>query len=299
MFAAAPRAALARGLLTLTLGLAGLSPAWGEVAIPPVARVTDLTGTLSAGERAALEQKLAALEARKGAQIAVLAVPTTQPETIEQYGLRVAEAWKLGRKGVDDGALLLWAKDDRRVRIEVGYGLEGALPDIIAKRVVNDVIIPRFRERRFYAGIDAGVEAVTKVIDGEPLPAPSRSGSAGGFRMGLEELLFIGLFGVFVVGGLLRAIFGRFLGSAIVGTGLGLLAWTFVGALFVAVVVAIIAFLMNLLAGSGSGIRGGGGGRGGGYSGGGGWSGGSSGGGGGGFSGGGGGFGGGGASGSY
>ena len=295
MVVAAPHAALARWLLALVLGLAPVLVARAEVAVPPVARVTDLTGTLSAGERTALEQKLAALEARKGAQVAVLAVPTTQPETIEQYGLRVAEQWQLGRKGVDDGALIVWAKDDRRVRIEVGYGLEGALPDITAKRIVRDIIIPPFREGRFYAGIDAGVDAVTKVIDGEPLPAPSQGSATGAFRLGFEELLFFGLIGVFVGGGILRAVFGRFVGSGLVGVGMGIIAWLFVGTMAVALIVGIIAFMLNLFEGAGNARRGRGG-WGGGSSGGGGWSGG---GGGGGFSGGGGSFGGGGASGSY
>ena len=134
--------------------------------------MTDLTETLTPDQTAKLEQKLAAFEARKGSQIAVLIVPTTQPEAIEQYSIRVAEQWKLGRKGVDDGALLLVAKDDRALRIEVGYGLEGALPDAIAKRIIEDIIVPRFKTGDFYGGIDAGVDAMIKVVDGEPLPPP-------------------------------------------------------------------------------------------------------------------------------
>src|SRR5512132_2715893 len=119
-----------------------------DVAVPPLkARVTDLTGTLSANEAAQLEERLAAFEAKKGSQIAVLVVPTTQPETIEQYGIRAGEAWKLGRKGVND----------RAVRIEVGYGLEGVLPDAVAKRIIDEEIVPRFRSGDFYGGIEAGV----------------------------------------------------------------------------------------------------------------------------------------------
>lgn len=291
MFAAAPRAALARGLAAVVFALVAALGARAEVAVPPVARVTDLTGTLSAGERTALAQKLAALEARKGAQVAVLAVPTTQPETIEQFSIRVVEQWRLGRKGVDDGALIVWAKDDRRVRLEVGYGLEGALPDVTAKRIVSDVIIPRFRDGQFYAGLDAGVEAVAKVIGGEPLPAPPSRPSGGGFPLDAEGLLFLGFIGVFVIGGLLRAMFGRVVGSGLVGAGLGLIAWVLAGTAIVAVVIALVAFLVSLFAGAAGPPRGGG--WGGGYSGGG-WSSG-----GGGFSGGGGSFGGGGASGSY
>ena len=144
-----------------------------DVAVPPLkARVTDLTGTLSASEANQLEQKLAAFEAKKGSQIAVLIVPTTQPETIEQYSIRVAEAWKLGRKGIDDGALLVIAKQDRALRIEVGYGLEGVLPDAIAKRIIEETIVPRLRQGNFAGGIDAGIDKIMGVIQGEPLPPP-------------------------------------------------------------------------------------------------------------------------------
>src|SRR6185503_17049933 len=128
--------------------------------------------------KAALEQMLQAFEARKGSQIAVLMVRTTGGEPIEQFALRVAEQWKLGRKGVDDGALLVVAKDDRAMRIEVGYGLEGALNDATAKRIVSDVITPRFREGDFFGGLSAGVDRMIRVIDGEALPAPARSAPA-------------------------------------------------------------------------------------------------------------------------
>jgi uncharacterized membrane protein YgcG len=153
-----------------------------EVAVPRLAaRVTDQTGTLDATQRAALESKLAAFEAKKGSQIAVLIVPTTRPETIEQYSIRVVDQWKLGRKGIDDGALLLVAKDDRRLRIEVGRGLEGVIPDAVANRIVNEDITPRFKEGNFYAGITAGVERMIRVTEGEPLPAP-KAQSTGATR---------------------------------------------------------------------------------------------------------------------
>ena len=137
-----------------------------------VARVTDATSTLTAQQESALGAKLAALEQRKGAQIAVLIVATTSPETIEQYATRVFDAWKLGRKGVDDGVLILVAKDDRRERIEVAYGLEGAIPDAAAKRVAHDYMSPKFRTGDFAGGIDAGVDMLTRLIDEEPLPPP-------------------------------------------------------------------------------------------------------------------------------
>ena len=190
--------------------------ALADVAVPPLkARVTDLTATLSSQQQAALEHTLAAFEARKGSQIAVLIVPTTEPETVEQYAVRVEESWKLGRKGVDDGVLLLVAKNDRKLRIEVGYGLEGALNDATAKRIIAEEIVPRFKQNDFAGGISAGVERIIKVIDGEPLPPPkSRSRPSGG--VDIDTMLLIGFILVFVVGGVLRAIFGRFLGAGIV-----------------------------------------------------------------------------------
>src|SRR5262245_19918222 len=162
-----------------SLGFASLlfvaSAATALVAVPPLsARVTDLTGTLGPDERSALDAKLAAFEREKGSQVAVLLVPTTQPETIEQYGIRVADAWKVGREGVDDGAILIVAKGDRALRIEVGYGLEGAVPDAIANRIVEETIVPRFRAGDFAGGIESGVDQLIRVVEGEPLPPPRR-----------------------------------------------------------------------------------------------------------------------------
>jgi uncharacterized protein len=261
--------------------------ALADVAVPPLAHsVTDLTATLSADQTAVLEQTLAAFEAKKGAQVAVLIVPTTQPEEIEQYSIRVVDQWKLGRKGVDDGVLLLVVKDDHRVRIEVGYGLEGALPDVIANRIIEEDITPRFRAGDFYGGIAAGIDRITRVIDGEPLPPPSTLQPS---QFNLEPLLLIGFFLVFVIGGIVRAIFGRVLGAGIIGGIAGALVWLIAGTVIAGVAVGSIAFILSLL-----GITRGGWG---GYPGG--WSSGGGGFGSGGFSGGGGSFGGGGASGSW
>ena len=147
--------------------------ALAQVAVPPLkARVTDLTGTLNAQQQQALEHTLAEFEARKGSQIAVLLVPTTKPEAAVEYGVRVFDAWKLGRKGVDDGVLLLVAKQDRRVQIITGRGVEGVLPDAIVKRIVEEDITPRFKQGDFYGGIRAGVDRVMRTLEGEPLPAP-------------------------------------------------------------------------------------------------------------------------------
>src|SRR5438105_12230456 len=143
-----------------------------DVAVPPLSgRVVDQTGTLAAGDIASLTQTLKDLETRKGSQIAVLIVPTTDGEAIEQFSLRVAEAWKIGRKKVDDGALLVIAKNDRHLRIEVGYGLEGALTDVTSKRIIDEEITPKFKSGDFAGGISAGVNRMIRVIDGEKLPA--------------------------------------------------------------------------------------------------------------------------------
>ncbi len=285
---------------TLTL-LWGAQLAHAEVAVPPLtARVTDLTGTLSGGAVTRVESKLANSEAKKGSQIAVLIVPTTAPEEIEQFGIRVGDAWKLGRKGVDDGAILIVAKNDRRVRIEVGRGLEGAMPDAIANRIIDENITPHFKSGDYDGGVEAGVDKMISVVDGEPLPEPDRKWE---HRTGLGHLLPLLLVAVFVASGVLRAVFGRLFGSLATGGLTGGIAWLLSHFLPIGVGAGIVAFLFAMLAGSntrgwsaGNGIgRGGfGGGLGGGF--GGGFGGG---GGGGGFSGGGGGFSGGGASGSW
>jgi uncharacterized protein len=281
--------------------LAAATLASADVAVPPLTgRVVDLTGTLSGGAVARIEAKLAGLENSKGSQIAVLIVPTTQPEEIEQFGIRVENAWKLGRRGVDDGAYLIVAKNDRHVRIEVGYGLEGALSDAISNRIMDETITPHFKAGDYDAGVEAGVDKMISVVNGEPLPPPDRKWErpAGG----LGHLLPILLIGVFVASGIFRAMFGRLLGSVAIGGVAGGIVWLLSHILAIGVGAGLIAFVFALISGaSGRGWYSGGGGWGGGFGGGFGGGGGgfSSGGGGGGFSGGGGGGGGGGASGSW
>jgi uncharacterized protein len=272
-----------------------------DVAVPPLSgRVVDQTGTLSSGDIASLTQTLKNLEARKGSQIAVLIVPTTQPETIEQYSIRVAEAWKIGRRKIDDGALLVVAKDDHKLRIEVGYGLEGALNDVTAKRIIDEVITPKFRSGDFAGGISAGLARIIGVIDGEPLPAPAVAPSQQvNFAWVNNINPGLALFGIIFMGGILRALLGRLIGAAATGGMVGLVAWflaaPMAASLFAGIIVFAIALVIDLTSPQGS--------RSGGWSGGG-ASGGSWGGSGsssdsGGFSGGGGSFGGGGASGSW
>jgi uncharacterized protein len=280
-------------LLAFALCLAVVAGA--QVPVPPMgAWVTDRTATLTDEQKTALEQTLRSFEARKGSQVVVLIVPSTAPETIEQYALRVAEEWKPGRKNVDDGAILVVAKDDRALRIEVGYGLEGALTDADSKRIISEIIVPRFRQGDYYGGITAGVDRILRVIDGEPLPPPEERGSGG--TRGIGAILPVLMILALVAGGVLHTVLGRFPGALVTGGAVSIVAWMLAGAVATALIAGVIAFLFTLIGGgmSGRGIgRGGfGGGFGGGGFGGGGF-------GGGGFGGGGGGFGGGGASGRW
>jgi len=221
--------------------------ALADVAVPPLTGpVVDQTGTLSSDDIAALTQKLRNFEARKGSQIAVLIVPTTAPEEIEQYSIRVAEAWKIGRKKVDDGAILLVAKNDRKLRIEVGYGLEGALTDVTSQRIIDEIITPKFRSGDFAGGISAGVDRIIGVIDGEPLPAPKRQQDYGS-SSDLEGLFPFAIFGIFIVGGILRSIFGRLVGSVATGGVTGVLVWLFVGSIIASGIVGLIAFIFTMI----------------------------------------------------
>ena len=288
----------------LALLLCWAFAALADVAVPPLSgRVVDQTGTLSSGDVASLTQALKNLEARKGSQVAVLIVPTTAPETIEQYSIRVAEAWKIGRKKIDDGALLVVAKDDRKLRIEVGYGLEGALNDVTAKRIIDEVITPKFRNGNFAGGISAGVARIIGVIDGEKLPAPepAQRQSPGSFSS-IDPLNPFLIIPVLLFGGLMRSVLGRLIGSVATGGLVTLVAWYFVGSVLAAALAGVIASIFVMFSDAITSPAPGGRGRGGGWiaggSGGSSWSGGSSSDSGG-FSGGGGSFGGGGASGSW
>ena len=283
--------------LFLACALFGSGLVTAQIPVPPLTgRITDQTGTLTTEQKAALEQTLTAFEARKGSQLAVLMVATTAPEDIEQYALRVAEQWKLGRKKVDDGAILVVAKNDRALRIEVGYGLEGALTDLSSKRIISETILPLFRKQDFHGGIAAGVDQIIRVIDGEALPAPSRRSAAasGDVRQTVQQYVPLLFILALAVGGVLRATLGKVPGSLVTGGVVAVIAWFVVGAISMALVAGVIALFVTLLGGGmlGRGLGGhhGGGGRGGGFGGGGG---------GGGFGGGGGGFGGGGASGRW
>jgi uncharacterized protein len=281
----------------LCFAFAAAAPtAVAQVAVPPLSgRVVDQTSTLSGDEVASLDRTLKDFEARKGSQIAVLIVPTTAPEAIEQYSIRVAEAWKVGRKKIDDGAILVVAKDDHRLRIEVGYGLEGALTDITAKRIIDEIITPKFRSGDFAGGISAGVDQMIRVVDGEPLPAPQqqRQQQSSSFLNHIDPTLLI--FGVIILSGILRGVLGRLLGSLGAGGIVAAVIWFVAGSLLLSGILGLVAFLFTMFVDSTAASSGFG--RGGGFAGGGSFSRGSSESGG--FSGGGGSFGGGGASGSW
>jgi uncharacterized protein len=257
------------------------------------ARVTDLTNTLDGTQKQTLDSELAALEQRKGAQLAVLIVPTTQPEDIAQYSIRVFDSWKLGRKGIDDGVLLIVAKNDHHVRIEVARGLEGAIPDAATARIIREYITPKFRAGDYYGGIHDATGTLTKLIDGEQLPPPMTNESEG--ERSLPNMIFFGLFGAFWLRNLLGFLPRGVRGISIGGVA-GLAAFLVTRVLGLSLALAFMGFVIGMLSGSGGRFA-----RGGGYGGwsggGGGWGGG--GGGGGGFSGGGGMSAGGGASGSW
>ncbi|MGH8652660.1 MAG: TPM domain-containing protein [Gammaproteobacteria bacterium] len=274
------------GIFWGTLCLVLCSPLWAQVPVPPLtARIIDQTGTLSVAQRLDLENKLQAFESAKGSQIVVLIMPTTQPEAIEQYSMRVVEQWRLGRKGVDDGALLLVAKDDRKVRIEVDYGLEGVLTDATSKRIISEVITPLFKTGDFHVGIAAGVDRMIRVIEGEPLPPPEPSASSPDDPMGGTVFAFLMAFtvGSVILGiasVLLPRATARLGGAALNGGITGAIAWSLTKALSIALIVAALGFVIALVIGSlpthragrwsSGNWRGGGSGGGGGFSGGGG-----------------------------
>jgi uncharacterized protein len=231
----------------LALLLCWACSALALVAVPALSgRVVDQTGTLAAGDIASLTQQLKDLETRKGSQIAVLIVPTTDGEAIEQFSLRVAEAWKIGRKKIDDGALLVIAKNDRRLRIEVGYGLEGALTDATTKRIIDEDITPKFKTGDFAGGVSAGVERMVRVAEGEKLPEPEPPHwQSPGLLNNIDPFNPFVLAFVFIVGGALRTALGRLVGSAATGGFVGVLAWLFVGSLGAAAAIGVLAFLIS------------------------------------------------------
>lgn len=198
------------------------APSWAALQeIPALSSpVTDLTHTLSAEQQQTLAAQLLAFEQEKGSQVAVLIVPTTQPEDIAQFAIRVAEAWKIGRAKQDDGVLLLVAKDDRKIRIEVGRGLEGAIPDIYAKRIISEYISPLFKQGDFYGGLSAGTEKITALIAGEQLPPPLKANPSPA-KIGFDSAIGLFLMACLFIGSFFTGILGRFFGSTATGGVIG------------------------------------------------------------------------------
>lgn len=294
-----PRPGPASGLL-LALALALVAMPWPQAraqqlaAIPPLdSPVVDTTGTLEPAQKQQLEQQALALQQRKGSQLQVLMVPSTQPESIEQYTQRVFDQWKLGRQGVDDAVLLVVAKDDRRVRIQPGYGLEGAIPDIAAGRIIQEYMAPKFRAGDYGGGIVDATAVLVQLVDGEPLPEPiadnrgSGEGDGGGW--------LFALFAAFIAASFMRGVAGRTpagVRGVLTGGAAGGVAWLMSSLLGLGAMAALLGFFYGLLrlpsgryarhggwggfGGGGGGFGGGGwgGGSGGGFGGGGGWSGG-------------------------
>lgn len=292
--------ALCAGAFWLLVSLCAF--AQGLVPLPALqARVTDQTGTLDAGQLAALEARLAAFESERGTQIAVVMVPTTQPEDIADYTQRLGDAWKIGRADIGDGVLLVVAKNDRRVRIATSKTLEGAIPDLMARRIIDEAVTPAFRRNDFAGGLQAGVEQIMARVTGEALPLPGPATGSAGPAPEMLDLLIFAVFVVPIASGVLRSLFGNKLGTLMTGAGAGGLAWVLTSVVWIAIGAGLLAMLAALFFQMLPSMPSSGRGRGGGHWGGGGWSGGGrSGGFGGGFSSGGGGnFGGGGASGSW
>jgi uncharacterized protein len=240
-------------VLLLALFLCWTQAAFADTEVPELkGRVVDLTNTLNASYIETLNQRIHSFEQRKGSQIAILIVPTTQPETIEQYSIRAAETWKIGRKKIDDGALLVIAKNDHKLRIEVGYGLEGALTDITSRRIIDEVIAPHFKEGDYAGGIGEGLTRMIGVIDGEPLPAPKPEASHGqniDLMRGLSDFWPFILVGVLMVGSFLRAVLGRLLGASAAGGVFALVGWFIAGSLIAGAVMGGVAFLLVLIVG--------------------------------------------------
>ena len=241
----------------------GAAAAEGDiVAIPKLEkRVTDLTATLSSADESRIEARLKEFEAKKGAQIAVLIVATTQPEVIFDYSIRVADAWKLGRKDVDDGVLFVIAKNDRKLQILTGRGTQGVLTDAMSKRIISEIVAPKFRSNDFAGGIDDGVTKIIDVLQGEALPPPPEKKRVSVPQgANIESLLMLGFIAALFVGPLLRSLLGRFLGAGTTAGVTGAAAWWLAGGLLFPIVAGVIVFFIVMFMGAMNLSRGGGGG---------------------------------------
>jgi uncharacterized protein len=238
-------------VLLLALFLCWTQAAFADVEVPQLkGRVVDLTNTLNSSYIETLNQQIHSFEQRKGSQIAILIVPTTQPETIEQYSIAVADAWKIGRKKIDDGALLVIAKNDHKLRIEVGYGLEGALTDVTSRRIIDEVIAPRFKEGDFAGGISEGLTRMIGVIDGEPLPkpAPEASHPSEVPYWLLNPFNPFTIIFVLAVSAISRSVLGRLAGSGLAGVVIATIVWLFLGSIAVSALAGGIISVLTFFA---------------------------------------------------
>lgn len=249
------RLMLALLIAVLLQGFSLASMAQGVQAVPTLtAHVMDSTGTLNVAQREALEAKLLAFEQARGAQVVMLLVPSTQPEDIAAYAQRVGDSWKIGRKHIGDGLLLVVAKDDRKVRIETTKALEGAIPDLAARQIIDSAITPRFKQGDFAGGLDAAADQIMARISGENLPAPARSGTGHGDADGFDwtDLAIFLFFAVPIGGRLMAGVLGRKAGSIATGGVVGVLAWVFTSSLLIAGLATLIGLLFALFASLGS-----------------------------------------------
>ena len=241
-------------LLLAAALFAGAGLAQNLVPVPALtSRVIDTTQTLSAGDLQTLDAKLAAFERQKGSQIVVLMVATTQPEDIVSFANRVANVWKIGRKEVGDGVLLIVAKDDHKVRIEVAKTLEGAIPDLAARQVIESAITPNVKQGNSAAGLGAAADQLIARVTGEALPEPTRKSAGAGNAFGFDwaDLAIFMFFAVPIAGGIARSIFGRKLGSLVVGGGVGALAMIVTASLLVAGLAGVAALIVTMMFGGG------------------------------------------------
>lgn len=245
-------------LAAALLALAALAQAQDVLPVPPLSgRVIDQTGTLTPEQTQAMSAKLAALETKRGSQLVVLMVPSTQPEDIAAYGQRVADAWKIGRLAVGDGLLIVVAKDDRRVRIEVAKTLEGAVPDLAAKQIISEVISPAFRKGDYAGGLNAAIDRLDARIGGEGLPEPSAAAKkGGGAGFNFEDLAIFMFAAVPIIGMVMTGIFGRKLGAVATGAAAGGITWWFTASVLIAAGAGIVALILIGVMASGAARRG-------------------------------------------
>lgn len=237
---------LRQGLVASLLCLIwALTAAQGLLPVPELrARVMDQTGTLDQATLAALDARLTAFEQEHGAQVVVLMVATTAPEDIADFTQRLGDAWKIGRKDVGDGLLFVIAKDDRRMRIAPAKRLEGAIPDLLARRILDQSVAPAFRQGDYAKGIQGGLDQILALISGEALPAPN--GSASGDDMPWQDLLIFAAFALPIISGVLRGIFGNRLGSVLTGVAAAGMTWHLTAVLWMALMAGLFGLLLAL-----------------------------------------------------